>query len=141
MTDAAQIADRYIAVWNETDQARRLALLTEGWAENATYVDPLMSGEGREHIGALIAAVHERFPGFRFKIDGRADGHHDNVRFSWALGPKATPATIIPNMAIKKQRRDRASHGTPPFCTRHGWYHRRRGEPTRSCLHRARRRR
>jgi hypothetical protein len=89
MTDAAQIADRYIAVWNETDQARRLALLTEGWAENATYVDPLMSGQGREHIGALIAAVHERFPGFRFKLDGRADGHHDKVRFSWALGPES----------------------------------------------------
>jgi hypothetical protein len=73
MTDAAQIADRYIAVWNETDQARRRALLAEGWAENATYVDPVMSGEGREQIGALIAAVHERFPGFRFKLEGRAD--------------------------------------------------------------------
>ena len=89
MTDAAQIADRYIAVWNETDQARRFALLTESWAENATYVDPVMSGEGLEQIGALIAAVHERFPGFRFKLEGCADGHHDKVRFSWALGPDA----------------------------------------------------
>jgi len=31
MTDAAHIADHYIAVWNETDPARRRALLTEGW--------------------------------------------------------------------------------------------------------------
>jgi hypothetical protein len=31
MTDAAQIANRYIAVWNETDPARRRALLDEGW--------------------------------------------------------------------------------------------------------------
>jgi hypothetical protein len=71
MTDATQIVTRYIAVWNETDPARRRAMLTEGWAENATYVDPLMAGEGRDQIGALIGAVHERFPGFRFKLAGR----------------------------------------------------------------------
>ena len=94
MTDAAQIADRYIAVWNETDQARRRSLLAEGWAENATYLDPMMAGEGREQIGALIAAVQERFPGFRFKLEGRADGHHDKVRFSWTLGPE-TEADMI----------------------------------------------
>jgi hypothetical protein len=94
MTDAAQIADRYIAVWNETDPARRRALLAEGWTENATYVDPLMAGEGREQIGALIAAVHERFPGFRFTLDGRADGYRDRIRFSWALGPE-TEADMI----------------------------------------------
>lgn len=87
MTNAAQIADRYIAVWNETDQARRRALLAEGWAENATYVDPMMAGEGREQIGALVAAVHERFPGFRFKLEGRVDGYQDKVRFSWTLIP------------------------------------------------------
>jgi hypothetical protein len=92
--DAAQIADRYITVWNETDPARRRALLAEGWAENATYVDPLMAGEGREQIGALIAAVHARFPGFRFRLDGRADGYRERIRFSWALGP-ATEADMI----------------------------------------------
>jgi SnoaL-like domain len=89
MTKASEIADRYIAVWNETDQSRCRALLAEGWAENATYVDPLMSAEGREQIGALIAAVHERFPGFRFRLEGRADGYGENVRFSWMLGPQA----------------------------------------------------
>ena len=89
MIDAAQIAARYIAVWNETDQTRRLALLAEDWAEKASYVDPLMSGEGRAQIGGLIAAVHERFPGFRFRLEGRVDGYDNKVRFSWALGPEA----------------------------------------------------
>jgi len=89
MIDAAQIADRYIAVWNETDPARRRALLAEGWTEDATYVDPLMAGEGREQIGALIAAVQERFPGFRFALEGRADGYREKIRFSWALGPES----------------------------------------------------
>src|SRR5260370_41564790 len=53
-----------------------------------------MAGEGRDQIGALIAAVHERFPGFRFTLDGRVDGYRDRIRFSWALGPE-TEADVI----------------------------------------------
>jgi hypothetical protein len=94
MTDAAHVAGRYIAVWNETDPTRRSALLAEGWSADATYVDPLMSGRGLDQIGALIGAVHARFPGFRFTLVERADGYGDNVRFSWALGPKAEPEMI-----------------------------------------------
>lgn len=88
MIQAGEIADRYIAVWNETDAERRRALIAENWAESATYVDPLMQGQGHDQIGALIGAVHARFPGFRFSLDGRADGYGDKVRFSWALGPE-----------------------------------------------------
>src|ERR1700719_3767971 len=94
MIDAAQIADRYIAVWNETDPARRRALLAEGWTETATYVDPLMAGEGRDAIGGRTPDGHHRFPGFRFTLDGRADGYRDRIRFSWALGPE-TEADMI----------------------------------------------
>ncbi|MCO5130823.1 MAG: nuclear transport factor 2 family protein [Xanthobacteraceae bacterium] len=94
MTDATHIADRYIAAWNETDPARRDALLAENWSTDATYVDPVMSGEGRAEISALIGAVHARFPGFRFALAGAADGYGDKVRFSWALGPKTEPDMI-----------------------------------------------
>jgi SnoaL-like domain len=94
MTDAAYIADRYIEVWNETDLVRRNALLADGWCEDATYVDPLMRGDGRDRIGALIGGVHERFPGFRFTLDGCVDGYGDKIRFSWALGPEAEPDMI-----------------------------------------------
>lgn len=95
MTDAIGVADRYIAVWNETDPLRRSAMLAQGWSEDADYVDPLMSGKGRNEIGALIGAVHQRFPGFRFTLAGRADGYGDRVRFSWALGPEDEPDMIM----------------------------------------------
>ena len=88
MTDAAKIADAYIAVWNETDAQRRRALIGEAWTEDARYVDPLMAGEGRDQISELIAAVHQRFPGFRFSLLGKPDGHGEHVRFSWGLGPE-----------------------------------------------------
>lgn len=95
MTNAAEIAARYIDVWNEKDPTRRNALLTEAWVENAEYVDPMMGGKGRGEVGALIGAVHERFPGFRFALHGAVDGYGDRVRFSWTLGPDSEPDMIV----------------------------------------------
>lgn len=83
MTDAAQIAQRYIDSWNETDATRRADLLTALWTEDARYVDPMMAGEGRAQIDALIAGVHQQFPGLRFALAGKPDGYGAHVRFSW----------------------------------------------------------
>jgi hypothetical protein len=87
MTNAADIAENYIALWNEADAGRRKAMLAQGWADGATYIDPLMKGQGHVEIDALVGAVHSRFPGFRFDLLKPADGHGDFVRFSWGLGP------------------------------------------------------
>jgi len=94
MTNASQIVERYIDVWNETDPARRNVMLAKGWSEDASYIDPVMKGEGHQEISELIGAVHERFPGFRFALDGRVDSHGDRIRFSWALGPESDPEMI-----------------------------------------------
>lgn len=94
MLDPQTIADRYIAAWNETDPKRRRALLAQNWTEGASYADPMMRGRGAKEIDALIAAVHERFPGFRFAVSGLADGHGDHVRFSWQLGPEGAAALV-----------------------------------------------
>jgi hypothetical protein len=88
MTDANSSAERYIAIWNETDAARRSALIAETWHEEASYIDPLMRGEGHAQINALVDAVQTRFPGFRFELLGTADGYGNNLRFSWGLGPQ-----------------------------------------------------
>ncbi len=108
MNTVVQIADRYIATWNETDAGRRQALLAEAWAEGATYTDPLAHGKGRNEIGALIGAVQQRFPGFRFALDGKPDGYGDHVRFSWMLGPsgeadmiKGTDFAVVENGRLK----------------------------------------
>ena len=87
MTDAATVASRYIDLWNETVADRRHAMLAANWTNDATYVDPLMSGEGHAGIDALIAGVQQRFPGFRFTLIGKPDGYAEHVRFSWSLGP------------------------------------------------------
>jgi hypothetical protein len=89
-----KIAQQYIAAWNEPDAGRRRALIAETWAEDATYVDPLMAGRGHAEVDALMAGVQQRFPGFRFALIGKPDGFGDRVRFSWALGPDGADAPI-----------------------------------------------
>lgn len=87
MTTAADIAEIYIAAWNETDVAARRAMIADTWTGDAVYVDPMAAVEGHAGVDALIAGVQERFPGFRFALIGEPDGHGEHVRFSWGLGP------------------------------------------------------
>ena len=86
-----QIVDRYFAVWNEVDAARRQELIARTWTENATYVDPLVRGDGHDGIDAMVGSVQAQFPGFRFRRTGEVDAHNDRVRFGWELGPEDGP--------------------------------------------------
>jgi hypothetical protein len=88
------VARDYIALWNETDAARRGALLARQWTAAATYVDPLARAGGAGEIGAYIGGVHQRFPDNRFALIGEAGGHGDHERFRWTLGPAGAEAPI-----------------------------------------------
>ncbi|WP_369137898.1 nuclear transport factor 2 family protein [Modestobacter versicolor] len=90
------LAQRYIAAWNETDPAARRAAVAELYAEDARYTDPMVDAQGREAIAATIGAVQQQFPGFRFRLAGPVDAHHDQARFSWELGPAdAAEAPVV----------------------------------------------
>ena len=91
-TDVAQVIDRYIAIWNETDPAMRRDLIARTWTEDGSYVDPLMHGEGHDGIDAMTAGVQAQFPGLRFRRSGDVDAHNDRVRFAWELGPEGGQA-------------------------------------------------
>lgn len=94
MRTPTQIANDYVALWNETDPSRRLAMLERAWTKEATYVDPVMFGKGHSQISELVRAVHGKFPGLVFSLIGSADGYGDHVRFSWSLGPAGGEAEI-----------------------------------------------
>ncbi|MFI5013555.1 MAG: nuclear transport factor 2 family protein [Hyphomicrobiales bacterium] len=91
MTNPNDLIDRYFAMWNETNAERRRDLIAATWADDARYVDPMLEGEGRKGIDAMVAAVHQRFPGLKFRRTGKIDLHHDRVRFSWELAPDDGP--------------------------------------------------
>ncbi len=94
MSTYTTLAERYIAIWNEADPAARRELIAQTYTEDASYVDPLMQGAGQEGIDAMIGAAQAQFPGFRFTLNGPADGYGDHVRFSWDLGPAGVEAPI-----------------------------------------------
>jgi hypothetical protein len=91
-----EIVEKYLATWNETDPAKRRALVDEVWAENGSYTDPLADVRGRAEIDGLIGAVQQQFPGFVFTLGGNVDAHHDQARFTWQLGPAgAAEAPVV----------------------------------------------
>jgi hypothetical protein len=48
---------------------------------------------GYDALTAMVEAVHEKFPGYRFRRLSGVDVHHDHARFAWDLaGPDGTIA-------------------------------------------------
>jgi hypothetical protein len=95
MSDTNELVQRYLAAWNETDTAARKAVLAEVFAEDAVYIDPLVSVQGRDGLDATIAAVHGQFGGLVFSLGGAVDAHHDIARFTWHLGPEGAEPVVI----------------------------------------------
>ena len=87
MHDYLAAAERYIAAWNATDSAIREAAVAAAFAPEASFVDPMMSGQGHDGLQAMIAGVQGRFSGLVFRLEGEPQGHGANLRFSWSLGP------------------------------------------------------
>ncbi|MBV9800461.1 MAG: nuclear transport factor 2 family protein [Solirubrobacterales bacterium] len=85
MSNTEALVEDYIAMWNETDPDKRRSLVARTVTEDATYLDPLMSGNGIDGISAMIAGAQQQFPGHSFRLISGPDAHHDRVRFSWSL--------------------------------------------------------
>jgi SnoaL-like domain len=94
MTDVTTLIDGYIAMC-ETDPERRRTLVAEVVTDDATYVDPLMEGEGQDAIDELIAGAQAQYPGHRFVLAGASEAHHDRVRFTWHLVPDGGHAVAV----------------------------------------------
>jgi hypothetical protein len=95
MTDFQSVATRYITAWNEREPNARRKAIELIWADDAQYVDPLTAVEGRSQIEATIAAAQSQFPEFRFRLLGTVDGHHNQCRFGWELGPPDADAPVV----------------------------------------------
>jgi hypothetical protein len=88
------LADAYVASWNETDPAKRMAAIARVWAERGAYRDPLMASDGPAGIDAMIAGVQAKFAGLVLKRTSKVDSHNGFLRFTWSLGPAAGPTVV-----------------------------------------------
>ena len=95
-TDTAAVeatVDAYLETWNETDKAKRAALMDQSLGADLWYRDPMLQADGPAAFDAMVAAVQAQFPGLVMRRTSDVDAHHDLVRFTWALGaPDAEPA-------------------------------------------------
>ncbi|MEV0585058.1 nuclear transport factor 2 family protein [Nonomuraea sp. NPDC050310] len=85
MADLTALIDTYCAAWSEPDPDRRRALLSEVWADGATYTDPTVHAAGLDALLAHIDGVLSARPGTRVVRVSRVDDHHGLARFAWRL--------------------------------------------------------
>jgi SnoaL-like domain len=95
MSDPALIVRSYIDMWNETDPQRRRELVAATVTDDASYLDPMMAGNGPDGISQMIAGAQQQFPGHRFSLVSGPDVHHDRMRFTWSLAPAAGEPVAI----------------------------------------------
>lgn len=90
------LAQAYLDVWNEADTERRAQQLLTLCRDDVGYVDPMAKVRGVDSLFAVIGAVQQQFPGWVFRLAGPVDGHHDQLRFSWSLGPQEVDVADAP---------------------------------------------
>ena len=85
MNDVTTTIDAYVAMWNETDAARREDHIRRAWSDDGRYVDPVVESEGRAGLSNMVANRQLRLPGHRFRRVNGIDSHHDQIRLAWEL--------------------------------------------------------
>jgi hypothetical protein len=103
MFDAQELADRYVAVWNETDAGRRRSQIAALWdADGWHYVD-VREAHGYAALEQRITGSHNknvRDGGHRFRAVKDARALHDIVTFHWEMLPAADDRVVARGSAI-----------------------------------------
>ena len=88
----AELADRYVAVWNEPDPAARRAAIAGLWVPEGEHYVRTLRVKGYEALEQRVIGSHEKNVqggGFRFASAGDAQRLHDAVMFHWHMVPAA----------------------------------------------------
>ena len=85
VNEASSLVERYLAVWNERDAARRRAAIAELWAPDGVYASDTGARSGRAAIEAAASEISDvaAAGGFVFEAADRSHAHHDVVTFTW----------------------------------------------------------
>ncbi|HKU96916.1 MAG TPA: hypothetical protein VJR58_16655 [Vineibacter sp.] len=88
MAELRDIVNRYVAVWNEPDPARRRQQIAALWVEDGGHFTPSHDCRGYAALEARITGAYEKWvrdSGHVFRPRDHVDGHHDTVRFQWEM--------------------------------------------------------
>ena len=90
MLDPQRLADRYIAVWHETDDERRRDAIAALWVRDGRHFVAAREAQGYAALETRIRGSHEknvRDDGNRFRAVPGARRLHDVVTFYWEMLP------------------------------------------------------
>ena len=104
MSNAVELADRYVALWNEPDPQHRRQIVEELWTENGSHIlappeeirevaerlglglTAILEARGYGEIQARATTAYEHWvgsEGLRFRCREDAERLHDVVKFHW----------------------------------------------------------
>ena len=85
--DMNAFVERYVAVWNEPDPARRREQIAALWTPDGANLTKTLEARGYEALEARVRSSHEKWvrdAGCVFRPCG-VQAHHDAVRFKWEM--------------------------------------------------------
>ena len=94
-------------VFGQRDPERRLAVIQQIYAPDATLYEPQGAFQGHAAISDAVSALWDSLPpDFSFSSMGPAVGHHGVARLRWASGPAGGPVAVtgIDVARIERQR-------------------------------------
>jgi len=90
--DFNELADRYVAVWNEPDATARRAAIAGLWGPDGEHHVRTLHARGHDALQQRVTGSHEknvRDAGFRFLRAGDAQFLNGTVMFHWHMVPAA----------------------------------------------------
>jgi hypothetical protein len=90
--DPQWLAERYVALWNESDRVARRQRIEALWAPDGLHVMGAWKARGYEALEQRVTGSYERSVrdrGNRFRALPGAAALHDSVTFFWQMLPAA----------------------------------------------------
>ena len=88
MNTIQELAERYVAVWNEADAHARRAQIAALWADDGAHFTPSMEARGHAALERRIIGAWDKWvrdADHRFRACPDADSHHGGVKFHWEM--------------------------------------------------------
>jgi hypothetical protein len=95
MALATTAAERFIALCNELDDARRHALIDETFTEDALYFDTAHGAPALEGIESARSTVLSHLASARVSLAGEPEVHHDWMRMRWKVTSEDQPDQVL----------------------------------------------
>jgi hypothetical protein len=88
LSDAQQLADRYVAVWNETDAEARRQAISGLWLPDGIHYVRDREARGYAALEQRIIGSHQknvRDSGYRFRAVKNAQALRGAITFNWEM--------------------------------------------------------